>query len=442
MFHMRRAHARRCTVVLLVASFGVGCSSSSPTGPKDASPDSPSGAFDGHGADASAGARDGAAPGDGGRSLDAATDGMLVDGAGAPPRDGAAEASLEDGADPQPEAEAGPELACAAGDVLCADGGVILCGAGGEWDGGASICPSGTACSGNRCSAVLIADAGGAVNDLVLDHDNLFWVTGWMPPLSGTYPYPPDAGSVMVAPIDGGPPREIGTVVAGAGFTAVDGTAYASQTSTDQIVAFPSDGGASRVFVDAGSSPFSLATDGTSLFWCRNVAFTPIYSAPLAGGATTSFGGAQDGVVDLAVANGNVFWGTYTGTNAIVGIASTDGSNARTLASTLDTDLWLAGDGVNVYWVGWGGSSGDIWQVSVDGGTPLNLASGQGGPYGIAADGTSVFWTTGGSVLKEPVSGGHISVIAAAQPGAGSLVVDSTYVYWAAGDGTIARAPK
>ena len=34
-------------------------------------------------------------------------------------------------------------------------------------------------------------------------------------------------------------------------------------------------------------------------------------SAPLAGGPTTSIGGAQIGIDDLAVANGTVFWGTY-----------------------------------------------------------------------------------------------------------------------------------
>ena len=207
----------------------------------------------------------------------------------------------------------------------------------------------------------------------------------------------------MTAPVDGGAARPLGTVPGGAaGFTEVNGTAYASQTSTSQIVAFPSDGGPSHVFVDAGSNPFALATDGIHLFWCRNEGFVPVYSAPLAGGPTTSFGGAQTGIDDMAVANGNIFWGTYSSAGGIIGSATTDGANARTLASTYDTDLWLASDGVNVYWVGWGASSGDVWQMPVDGGTPLNLASNQGGPYGIAVDDASVFWTTGGSVLKEP----------------------------------------
>jgi hypothetical protein len=227
------------------------------------------------------------------------------------------------------------------------------------------------------------------------------------------------------------------------GFTAVNGTAYVSETTTGQIVAIPSDGGAPRVFVDAGSNPFALATDGTNLFWGRNVGFAPIYSAPLSGGPTISFGGAQTGIDDLAVANGTIFWGTYTGIGGIIGSASTDGGNARTLATTDDTHLWLASDGVNVYWVGWGASSGDVWQMPVDGGSPINLAANQAGPYGIAVDDASVFWTTGGSVQKVPIAGGHISTIAAAQSGAASVVVDPTYVYWGNNAaGTIERAPK
>jgi hypothetical protein len=422
MLRARHLVANRPAFLLLIAALGAGCSSSSSSSsPDDGSPDAPIGTSSGGG-----------------------TDGSVADSTVPPSDDGTTEPPMDAALDAGAEAEAGPTVACVRNDLLCVDGGVILCGAGGDWDGGMSTCPDGTTCSGNRCSAVLISNAG-AVNDLVLDQGHLYWITGWIPPLSGVYPFPPDGGptTIMTAPVDGGAARPLGTVPGGAaGFTEVNGTAYASQTSTSQIVAFPSDGGPSRVFVDAGTNPFALATDGIHLFWCRNEGFVPVYSAPLAGGPTTSFGGAQTGIDDMAVANGNIFWGTYSSAGGIIGSATTDGANARTLASTYDTDLWLASDGVNVYWVGWGASSGDVWQMPVDGGTPLNLASNQGGPYGIAVDDASVFWTTGGSVLKEPISGGHISAIAAGQSGAGSVVVDPTYVYWGTGDGTIARAPK
>jgi hypothetical protein len=428
MLRMRNLVSNRFAFLLLpVATLCAACSSSSSSGPEGGSPDSP---FD--------------AP-----SAEGGTDGSVPDSTVQPSNDGATDASkdasLDAALDAAPEAEAGPIVACVRGDLLCVDGGVVLCGAGGDWDGGTSTCPNGTTCSGNRCSSTLIVNAG-AVSALVLDHDNFFWVNGSIPALSGVYPYPVDAGPayIMTAPVDGGTARQIGMVVGGVGgFTAVNGTAYASQTATGQIVAIPSDGGAPGVFVDAGSNPFALATDGTNLFWCRNVAYVPLYSAPLAGGPTTSFGGVQIGIDDLAVANGTIFWGTYSGIGGIIGSAPTDGGNARALASTYDTDLWLASDGVNVYWVGWGASSGDVWQMPVGGGSPINLASNQGGPYGIAVDDASVFWTTGGSVQKVPVSGGHISTIAAAQSGAASVIVDPTYVYWGNNAaGTIERAPK
>src|SRR5258708_33387605 len=140
MLRMRNLVSNRFALLLLlpVATLCAACSSSSSSGPEDASPDSP---FD--------------AP-----SAEGGTDSRVPDSTLQPSADGATDASKDASLDAPPEAEARPIVACVRGDPLCVDGGVVLCGPGGDWDGGTSTCPNGTACSGNRCSSTIIGNAG------------------------------------------------------------------------------------------------------------------------------------------------------------------------------------------------------------------------------------------------------------------------------------------
>ncbi|HEY3819904.1 MAG TPA: hypothetical protein VGL81_22220 [Polyangiaceae bacterium] len=155
--------------------------------------------------------------------------------------------------------------------------------------------------------------------------------------------------------------------------------------------------------------PQSLVVDPTGLyFWASTLG---IERLPLGGGDTALLAASKDGVTDLAVSGGYVYWTSrsYEGSNPS-GIMSVPVTGGTPTILSSDPAMGIAADGINVYWtVSLCGQydqgqpcTGALKKMALGGGAPVTLTSGWSfqGFSAIAVDSTSIYWTSGDTVMR------------------------------------------
>jgi len=241
--------------------------------------------------------------------------------------------------------------------------------------------------------------------ELIVDHDNLDWVTendnGTSDPMS--------------APLDGGPPTTLAAGQIGASEIAADETSV--YWLVDNVKDAPS-------IFDGG-----LDWDGGR---------TTVMKAALTGGPPTMLASEPGLAGDIAIDPTHVYWTTLSGR---VNSAALDGSRATTLASGQELPCGLAVDATSVYWAVW--NQGTIMKVGLDGGAPVALASGQDSPCRLAVDDANVYWATSddpplpSAIMGVSVGGGAPRTLASlTSASTAGPVSDGTNVYWAGPDDT------
>jgi hypothetical protein len=269
--------------------------------------------------------------------------------------------------------------------------------------------------------------------------------------------------------------QQVLSFLPGAYGVAVDSTTvyvsiYRSQTAPQPVYAVPVGGGrASDIGIRNMNGALALDeqrlywSDGSSLLACQKVNCL---------GSTVLLAASQPGVMDIALDDANVYWGTSAvgsspghirkvsksgGTPLVDAGAAPDGSTPVDASAALDagtapdgtapTELGLANsphdvavDATSVYWVEQGGwnlnptwpvqSSFGLMKAPITGGPPVQLAVADSNiPTGLALDDDNAYFMDGGgSLFSVPKSGGPTHLMLS---DLGNLIVDGL-----ASDGT------
>jgi hypothetical protein len=301
------------------------------------------------------------------------------------------------------------------------DAGTVDAGTdGGEADSATGIVPP-----------VVIASAQQRPVALVVNETSIYWMNAG----GGTSPLP--VGTVMSAPLAGGPATTLASDPNGAGPIALDGTnVYWADPAA--LMKVPLGGGSPTQVASVlpwGANAFTVSP--TSVYWTSQNPMG-VSQVPLTGGSPTVLSTDQS-PVGIAVDATDVYW--CDGVGSVMKMPL-DGGTPVTLASVKGLPCaQLTVDAANVYWTTSSLSQAfSVMKVPLDGGTPVTLApSNPGGTNGIAVDTTRVYWTLitapyrpdGGAVMSVPIAGGAATTLATGQAGIGGIAVDATSVYWA-----------
>ena len=240
----------------------------------------------------------------------------------------------------------------------------------------------------------------------------------------------------------GGTPIVLASGDVGAWSIAVDGTSvYWTNPDRHTVMKVPVAGGTAASIApasaaSAGLSPWDVATDLGGVYWSYYNAPGAVMVAPRAGGMPVTVAAQQTGPRSIAVGGGKVYWINLwiLGADSGAVLASpTGGGGATTLASAQDDPNDIAIDGTNIYWTNLGGT---VLRMPVGGGPPVMLASGQNGPQHIVVDATNVYWTNigtienTGTVMTAPIAGGEPSALATGLQGPLGIAIDASTIYW------------
>jgi hypothetical protein len=301
-----------------------------------------------------------------------------------------------------PDALGAPDVSPA--DATSCDGGLVACATGctdtrvdpdncGRCGHG---CCSGT-CSAGVCQPVAVAVATGEDSPvgITASDSHVYWtVIG-----NGGGP-----GSVMRAPVGGGPPTAL---------------------ATDQ------------------TSPDAIAIDATSVYFVDNG--VGVMSVPLAGGTVTVLASGPYGAAfgGLVVDPATVYWADQGGALLTVPIG---GGPVTTLVPATAHQLGaLAIDATSLYWTieGMHADNGSVMKMPLAGGPATALVTMLASPQAIAVDGASVYFNdyTSGTVSRVPLGGGAVAILASGQTVPDGIAVDARFVYWADDANTVMAVP-
>ena len=309
-------------------------------------------------------------------------------------------------------------------------------------DGGGCLrsCYVAPICSGACWSAPrLVAVACSQLQPIALavDSTNVYWVN--------------EGGSIVKAPLAGGPPITLASGQPNPQAIAIDSTnvywvTNVTGVAQNAVLKMPLHGGAISTLA-TGLDPRGIAVDTTSVYWTDGtrgggrVWKVPISGVP-DGGSPTLIATAKRpaGPTSILVDSSSVYWTEVPTSGAgTVLKAPLDGGTAQTLASG-QFPIAMAVDGTSLYWTNEWGGGGSVTKVPVSGGTPVTIATGIL-PSGIAVDSTGVYWgdTSAGTVNVIPLDGGASTPIVRPILSVGgtsncggpvAVAVDSTSVYW------------
>jgi hypothetical protein len=285
------------------------------------------------------------------------------------------------------------------------------------------------------CEAV--APVRGAATGLAVDSNNLYW-TRFDP--SGAI----RSGTVMIAPIAGGPIAELASALAHPTGLTADGThVYWGDAQDGTILSVPISGGAPETIATGQSIIGGPLVSGNLLFWSTS---TSVREAPVGGGTTESLGTGSN-LRGLAVDATSAYWtDAGEGGDGVVMKAAIGGGTPQTIASGLSAPMAVAVDTTSVYWIDI--TDDAVVSASIEGGDPITLVRGAGvdATSSLAVDSSRLYWTTGsagdecGAVMDAPLQGGKGTPLAPAQLAPANLVVNRLGAFWTNSSGVDAAA--
>ncbi len=191
------------------------------------------------------------------------------------------------------------------------------------------------------------------------------------------------------------------------------------------------------------SNPSWLADDGGSLVWSSPVltgggtnADTVQSSAN--GGAPVTLVSGQNGIQDVAVAGGVLYWAGQNVQTAVekegyirsASMAGTPPFAPTNVIQGEDIIFGIAISGSDLYYATWTGT-GAIKRAGLDGTNVTPIVSNLQYPSSIAVDATYVYWIESGSLKRATLSGSGVQTL---YTGAiDDFAVTSTSIYWVAG---------
>lgn len=232
---------------------------------------------------------------------------------------------------------------------------------------------------------------------LTIDGDYLYW-------LAGDY----DNGKLERMPLAGGDVESFGrarSVAARENVIAfAEGNVYWTDFDLDdatvggRIMRMPKEGGAAEPLITGRPGvPFSIATDGTEMFWSESasleaLATTRIMAMPLEGGDVRLVGRTIAGSGDIAVDAEMVYFGSSESDDPSAGLFRMDkaGGDPRLIArGGFAPAIHLVLDETHIYWGGEG-----MMKATKDGCHVMTLVAIVGGACtGITADAQNVYYT-------------------------------------------------
>ena len=217
-------------------------------------------------------------------------------------------------------------------------------------------------------------------------------------------------------------------------------TAMPTAYGDGAIAKAPVDGGVASVVAPAQGGPRDLTLDGTQLYWANRIA------GEIRSGQTTAVGStllvAGQDRPWIVIADGTtLFWGNAAGDAPIqpagsVWTSSTDGGGARALAQAQYSPIALALAQGALYWVvDTVAPDGGLTRLPLDGG-PAQFLAPTYNPVSITTNGQNLVWTQSapidaGAIFAATLGGASPKAIVGQlyNPGYG-LAADTEHVYW------------
>jgi hypothetical protein len=201
-------------------------------------------------------------------------------------------------------------------------------------------------------------------------------------------------GSIMRAPLDGGPMQIVSSQPNYPAGLKTDRThAYWIPLWLGQIQRVPLAGGAMEILASDQDYPNALAVDATHVYWALGPT-GQIRRVALDGGTPVTIFSATTSH-QLVVKNGFVYW-IEDGATGSVRRGPVQGGAIQIVAANQDSPLFLDTDGVQVYWFSsW--QAPQLFSAPLDGGPPVRLLT----PLrmgGMAVGGTDLYF--GGESLR------------------------------------------
>lgn len=248
-------------------------------------------------------------------------------------------------------------------------------------------------------SAVVLADQQSLPHGLAVDGTFVYWLS--------------TDGSVMKAPIAGGPWTELATGPVAQLFGPTERGLVldadhvywinsATGESDGQILKVSKNGGEITVLADGEFHPAAIAVDSDSVYYTtfgwgfqdNPVAQGRVLRVPITGGTPTVIASGQSSPSALAVDSNSVYWANYFG-NSIMQ-APLQGGAPVTLATVRGIPDDLAIDSEHLYWLQDFVNDAAVMRVSLTGGDAVELNTSAPGylePFSIALDCQHVYWT-------------------------------------------------
>ena len=287
----------------------------------------------------------------------------------------------------------------------------------------------GKSCFGGTCTdglcgpAVLDAPKNGTPRTIAANDSAVFWGDS--------------IGFVKRMDLPHGTPKQIGAKAGVIDDLVIDANnAYWVSGNTISGYQVPLDGGTAITLFNALNSSSSVAVSAKDVYVGANGSPGAIRRYPIGGGPYGALV-AANWVAALVVDGDVAYWISYDYSQqepSTVSSIALAGGTRKDLATNVGYVVGLAVDATHVYWVD--GNGGTVSRVPKGGGTPATIASGLDGPRQVAVRGELAFVTVEGAssgtgtIVQVPISGGSPVVIASDQDHPGDVCATAAGVFW------------